>query len=220
MPTFLRKARFVAAMVLLASTVVIPSGGQAQEARKVQPYLNEALRLYNELDYEQALEQLAQGRSVSEGAADDVSLSLYEGLILAELGRTEASTAAFTAALTLHPEAALPVLVSPKVQQRLEEVRQQVKQQHAQTASPPEKAPPSRVAVEPPLPTVANIGSPAREARATSSRRVWVPTAIGGGLLAGGGIAYLLARGELSKLKGSGSDFGTPEDVKSTSSRG
>ncbi|RKG67093.1 hypothetical protein D7V88_41265, partial [Corallococcus terminator] len=188
----------------------------------MQPYLDEALKLYNELDYEQALQQLAQGRSVS-AAADDVSLSLYEGLILAELGRADAANEAFSAALKLQPDAELPFLVSPKVQQRFEEARQQVKRQLSEMAAP-EMAPQPRVVVPPLHPPsslpFAHVVSPAEEEQPPSFRRVWLPATIGGGLLVGGGVAYMLARGEEAKLKGSGTDFATPEDVKRTTSRG
>lgn len=207
-----RKPAFIAAVLLFVCVVLPPRSGLAREARTVQSYLAEAMRLYDLLEFEQALEQLAQGRTASTGRDDDASLSLHEGLILAELGRSEASDAAFEAALERQPDAVFPTVVSPKVQQRFEKVRQQVKARLTLRPSQPATHPSSSLQQD-------SVAASAVEP-SQSSVRVWLPASIGGGLLVGSGVTYLLARGQEAKLKGTGSDFATPADVKRTTSRG
>jgi hypothetical protein len=51
-------------------------------------------------------------------------------------------------------------------------------------------------------------------------RHAWLPAAIGGALLAGGGGFYALAKGEQSKLRGDDASLVTPLDVERSASRG
>lgn len=103
---------------------------QAQTS-DVERYLTAAARLYESLEYERALEQLKRARSSSSGINDDISIALYEGIILAEMGKKEESTAAFKEGLFLNVDAKLPVKVSPKVERDFEVVRQDVKKEMA-----------------------------------------------------------------------------------------
>jgi tetratricopeptide (TPR) repeat protein len=226
---FFRRALVVAPLFMLAWVLLLPSVCQAEEVRGAQAYLDKALRLYDELDYEQALEQLALGRSVSMGVGDDIDLSLCEGLILAELGRSEASDAALTAALLLQPTAKLPRHTPPKVLRRFEELRKQAEQQlalkslpQAPPFSPPQLRP--RVIVDSVVHKewTNDYGTRPRKSSEESALRrfFWVPMTVGGALLAGGGVGYLFAREELSRLKGSGSEFDTYGDVQRASSQG
>jgi len=97
------------------------------EGSTVQRYLTAAARLYENLEYERALEQLARAKSHPRDLADDVAIALYEGIILADMGRKEDASAAFRTALLLKPDAALPVKVSPKVEQDFEKLRSDVR---------------------------------------------------------------------------------------------
>ena len=85
----------------------------AREATDFERYLAAAVRLYENLEYERALEQLERAKRFSRGADDDVLLALYEGVVRADLGEAEAARAAFKTGLLLDPEAKLPVKVSP-----------------------------------------------------------------------------------------------------------
>jgi hypothetical protein len=118
-------------MALLAIILFVPLAARAQGSAEVQTYLDSVSRLYEALEYERALEQIANAKRLTRGAEDDVALALYQGIILADLGKKEESRAAFKAALFLKPEAELPVQVAPKVKQMFEGLRQQVKQEPA-----------------------------------------------------------------------------------------
>jgi hypothetical protein len=98
--------------------------------------LSTAARLYEELEYERALEQLGRAKSVARTVDEDVAVLLYEGIILSDMGRREEARAAFKAALYLRATARLPVVVSPKVEADLEVVRQEVERSRQQQARP------------------------------------------------------------------------------------
>src|SRR6185312_8408736 len=122
-----RMSGLVRKMVLVALLLLIPSSVHAQGDPKLKGYLLSVNRLYEALEYEKALEQIARAKRFAGTVEDDVILSLYEGIILADMNRLEDSTAAFKAALFLNPEAILPLEVSPKVGKRFEAVRQEVR---------------------------------------------------------------------------------------------
>lgn len=108
-----------------------PSVASAQ-ADAVERYLTAASRLYENLEYERALEQLKRAKSISGRTVDDdVAIALYEGIILADLGKKEDSISAFKEGLYLKPDAKLPVRVSPKVVSNFEGVRREVKKELA-----------------------------------------------------------------------------------------
>jgi tetratricopeptide (TPR) repeat protein len=118
----------VLAALLVLGTV--PAAAQAT-GDEVQRYLNAAARLYENLDYERALEQLARAKRYGRGVDDDVLIALYEGVILADLGRKEDALSAFRTGLLLRPDAKLPVKVSPKVAKDFELVRGEVQRELA-----------------------------------------------------------------------------------------
>jgi hypothetical protein len=115
----------------LAFVLLVPLIARAQGSIEVQRYLDSVNLLYENLEYERALEQIASAKRLTRGMEDDAVLALYEGVILADLGKNEEAIAAFKAALFLKPEAKLPVRVSPKVVRLFEGLRQQVKQEQA-----------------------------------------------------------------------------------------
>ncbi|MFL5322119.1 MAG: hypothetical protein ACJ790_20825 [Myxococcaceae bacterium] len=115
---------------LLVCTLVLGAlPAHAQE--DVQRYLTAAARLYENLEYERALDQLKRARGLSRGVDDDVTIALYEGIILADMGKKDDSRAAFKEGLFLKPDAQLPVKVSPKVTADFEAVRTEVKKEMA-----------------------------------------------------------------------------------------
>ena len=94
--------------------LVASAPGFAQSA-SAQRYLDAAALLYQNLENERALDQLKTARAASGGVDDDVSIALYEGLILSDMGKKEEAVAAFREGLYLKPEAVLPVKVAPKI---------------------------------------------------------------------------------------------------------
>ncbi len=78
-------------------------------ATDFERYLSSTLSLYEDLEYERALKQLERARKAAVGVEQDMLLSMYEGAILADMGRWEEARAAFRTALSLDPEAKLPL---------------------------------------------------------------------------------------------------------------
>ena len=93
----------------------------------VEKYLRSAATLHESLEFKKALAQVNRAKKVAKGPDDEAKIALYEGVILADMGRTEKSNEAFKEALSLQPEAKLPLEVSPKVAAAFEKVRAQVK---------------------------------------------------------------------------------------------
>ncbi len=121
-----------------------------------QSYLRAAVQLYEDLEYERALSQLQRARRIARGVAQDVSLGVHEGILLAELGRRDEARAAFETALLLDPDAKLPLPVSPKLEREFESIRERVlttlasRQQWQKER--PEEAAPEEVSDRPELP--------------------------------------------------------------------
>lgn len=205
----------------LLAVGVLPGPADAQGARsKFDRHLTAAARLYEALEYERALTQIELARKQPHSSDQEVELSLYEGIILAESGKQESSTAAFKSALLVQPDAKLPVKVSPKVNTFFESVREKVKRELAALAP---KEPPK---AEPPPPQAAPVAAPS-PAVATQSpvlkglRSAAPVTAIAGGtLFVAGGITYALSRSELSRLRDNDAALDSQEAVDKTVSKG
>lgn len=117
--------------ILPLAALLLPAVAYTQHDA-VQRYLFAASRLYENLEYERALEQLKRARTITgRTVEDDVAIALYEGILLADMGKTEESVAAFKEGLYLKPDAKLPVKVSPKVVRAFEAVRADVKKELA-----------------------------------------------------------------------------------------
>jgi tetratricopeptide (TPR) repeat protein len=120
----------------LAGVHFAPSTSFAQtQEDEVALYVTAAARLYENLEYERALEQLERAKKRSRGIRTDVEIALYQGLIRADMGQREESVAAFKAALLLRPDVRLPVRTSPKTEAGFEAVRAQVKKELAAVAA-------------------------------------------------------------------------------------
>ncbi|MCY1002888.1 hypothetical protein OWM54_37650 [Myxococcus sp. MISCRS1] len=203
----------VVVMCLTLGGALAPVPGRAQEQSAVRPYVLAATRLYNDLEYEQALEQISRAKRLSKSQSDDALLSLYEGVILADLGQPDSSDAAFKAALFLQPDAKLPLSVSPKVSERFESLRGRVKRE-LEAAAPPREPEGTRLAT-------AEVSDAVGSGQgAAIPRRVWLSGAVGGGLLVGSGVTWMLARGQHSKLTQASGAPATMSEMKDTASRG
>ncbi len=100
--------------------------------------LKAAAQLYEELEYEQALKALGKAKELATTDDERAEVSVYEGIVLADLGQRKQALKAFQEALSLRPDARLPVRVSPKVARDFEDVRGTV-----QSAPPEAVAKPS-----------------------------------------------------------------------------
>ncbi|MDP2275917.1 MAG: hypothetical protein Q8K32_34560 [Archangium sp.] len=192
--------RLVGLLVILLTT---PAFAQNAEVKK---YLNTAITLYENLEYEKALKQLKNAKSRASGPDDEAKIALLEGVVLADMGREEKALTAFKTAFSVELEAKLPVEVSPKVQAVAEKARANVRKMLAPQIEAARAEEEKRLAAEklrsdeeaakvaeqrrleaeeraknqPPPALVANTTGPS--ARALS----WIPGAIG---LASAGVA-------------------------------
>ncbi|MBS1152564.1 MAG: repeat domain protein [Myxococcaceae bacterium] len=91
----------------------MPARAQSAEVKK---YLNAAVTLYENLEYEKALKQIQRAKTKSTGASDDARIALYEGIVFADMGKEDKALNAFKTGLSMEPEAKLPLEVSPKVE--------------------------------------------------------------------------------------------------------
>lgn len=97
------------------------------QSPEVKKYLNAAITLYENLEYEKALKQLKKARPKADGPDDETRISLLEGCVLADMGKEEQAVTAFKTGFGLNLEAKLPVEVSPKVQAIAEKARDNVR---------------------------------------------------------------------------------------------
>jgi tetratricopeptide (TPR) repeat protein len=219
---------------LMAATLLLPLLAHAEVSAEVQACLTSVSRLYDELEFEQALEQIVSARRQTRGTEDDIALALYEGVILADLGKLAESRETLKAALLLNPEAKLPVQVSPKVVRLFENLRQEVTQELATALAqreaeqprlgarpPPLEVEPAQLQVpEPPDPALVASPAAAASGHVGPSAHVLIPAIAGGVLLAAGGVSWGLALGEQSRLRGGDSSLASYEDVQQSMSRG
>jgi len=207
---------------LLLGLLVLPVRARAEVSPDVRRYLMSINRLVEDLEHERALEQIVRAKKVSKGPEDDVAVSLYEGVVLAELsqGRQAESDAAFQAALFLNPDAKLPLTVSPKLRERFESVRQKVLKELAARGEKPDalkvKAPePSRTGASHPMELAMDAEGPS-----SLRQRAWIPAVVGGVLAVGGGVMWFVASKEKSKLDPPlSAEIRTEKDARSVASR-
>ncbi|WP_342379927.1 hypothetical protein NVS55_10280 [Myxococcus stipitatus] len=100
---------------LVVCAVLFMSAGSAHADEGVREKLSQAVRLFEAIEYEEALSVLDQARKMPQTPQDAISLFLLRGIIRAELGYWRDARADFRAALWRSLEAELPLKVSPKV---------------------------------------------------------------------------------------------------------
>jgi tetratricopeptide (TPR) repeat protein len=117
----MRAAGWLLVLALLA-------GGSAQaQSAEVKKFLNAAVTLFENLEYEKALKQVQKARVKATGPDDEMRLSLFEGVVLAEMGKEEKALTAFKTGFGFDVNAKLPLEVSPKVAVLAEKARANVK---------------------------------------------------------------------------------------------
>ena len=107
----------------VALTLGLPAFAQSAEVKK---YLNAAVTLYENLEYEKALKQIQRAKTKSGGATDDARIALYEGIVFADMGKEDKALNAFKTGLSMEPEAKLPLEVSPRVEAVFAKARENV----------------------------------------------------------------------------------------------
>ncbi|WP_224247744.1 tetratricopeptide repeat protein [Hyalangium gracile] len=209
-----------------------PAIALAQTSPEVKAYFLSIAALYDALEYESALAQIAKARAITKAPADNATLSLYEGVILADMNRREASDAAFRKALLAQPDAKLPMTVSPKVAQRFEQLRETVKQEQL-AARPKTPAPPTppkdapqvnqggtRTTPDSSLTSRSGDAPVGVSGRSFTRPQVLVPAIAGGVLMVLGGTSYAMSRKELSNLNNDDPKLATREDAERAADRG
>lgn len=135
------------------------------------PYVPVVEKLYRELDYEQALEEISKGTAWGDNTTDDrVWLALMEGVLAIETGDVERGRAAFERGLTLQPDAALPVSAAPRIRELFEATRADVLSRLPPSPAPDPPAVPSEVA-EREAPPSNGVAASADESRARDASR-------------------------------------------------
>lgn len=154
--------------VCVVSTSAVAAGGG-------NPYLEPASRLYQSLEFNEALRTLEKAlKWPSNTPEEDIRAAVLEGLITAQLGKSERAESAFKRALAMDPSATLPFKVSPKISRLFEKARAQMGIQEgpakavaATTSS--QTAPATQTQATPPEPASSSPTTPAASATAPAT---------------------------------------------------
>ncbi|ATB34945.1 TPR domain protein [Cystobacter fuscus] len=117
---------FLVGFPCLALVVLPPAVGHAEEDDRIWDAVLKISQLYEKLEYEQAFATIQGARRLPRSVEGEVTLSLYEGVILCEMGLLAPSRAAFREALLMRPDVDLPEDVAPKVALFFEAIRLEV----------------------------------------------------------------------------------------------
>jgi tetratricopeptide (TPR) repeat protein len=149
--------------------------------RQGNPYVKEAVRLFNDLDYDEALRTVEKALQWPSNTQEEhVFLSLLEGVLAFETFQSGRGLTAFRRALALNPKAQPDFPLSPKVAEELEQIRREALSAQASQRAQGGSTQPS------PAQETAAHGPSARAALTPAQLRL--PVAIGGGLVAVGGV--------------------------------
>lgn len=108
--------------LLVAFALLLSSAALGSE-EDFQRFLNASVRLYENLEYERALEQVRNAKKQAVTPDQQAQAALYEGIMLSDLNKPDEARAAFKEALLLKPDAVIPIKVSPKVSKDFEDTR-------------------------------------------------------------------------------------------------
>ena len=134
--------------VALGLLVSAPAWAQSHNT-----YLDAGVRLYNDLEYEVALDQLK--KAVGDSPAQDIQIALYRGMVRFELSLLAEAEMDFKVALALDQEAKLPGHVSPKMSALFEKSRAEIARSRPARPTPVLAAPaPTPIPVVIPKPTL------------------------------------------------------------------
>jgi tetratricopeptide (TPR) repeat protein len=136
--------RFFGLAIAVFATVAL---AQTQSS-EVTRYLQAATTLYENLEYAKALAQVQKAKTKARTPDDEARCSVLEGVVLADMGKDEKATAAFTEAFSFDPDLKIPVAVAPKITALAEKTREQVKKMLAPTLAAQKAAEEKRMADE------------------------------------------------------------------------
>jgi hypothetical protein len=199
------------------------------------PSLREALRLYEEFEYEQSLRLIERAVEWPSNTREEmVSIALLEGVLAYELGQAGRGKSAFLRAIAVAPDAKLPWRVSPKVAAALEQARKELGGSSAPPHDPTSGDAPRKVD-EPAraMPGPAETGRARAPSSPSSSTptatevaggdlsRFRLPVAIGGGVVAAGGLlAWGRAKSLEHKVRGADPEITTRKALDDTLNQG
>lgn len=214
-----RYSRLFRGIILcIALSWALPFRAFCAQPGNAQINLLSALRLYKELDYEGALAQIYLAKQMPRTKEQDLTLLLYEGIILADLNQLEDSAIPFRAALSLNPDVQLPISVSPKVAARFEALREQV---NRETKPPAALTPTYSLPMDKPsLPIEVPVDSTNDSQQEYMRSYSLIPAIAGGGLMVAGGISWAASRSELRRLRTASPSLTNEEDVQRSVTRG
>lgn len=114
-------------MRVLSLVLIVLGTPALAQSTEVKKYLNTAITLFENLEYEKALKQLKSAKAKAAGPDDEAKIALLEACVLADMGREEKALAAFKTAFSVDLDAKLPVEVGPKGQAVAEKARASVR---------------------------------------------------------------------------------------------
>ncbi|RKH69509.1 hypothetical protein D7X55_08420 [Corallococcus sp. AB049A] len=161
------------------------------EPPALNPHLQAAFSLYDALEYDEALRSLGRARQWQSNTREDrIAIELLEGILAFEFSQAKRGRSAFARALALDPKATLPLPVSPKVTAALEQVRASLPASAPPPVPVPSEPAPAPIAVvsEAPRAPVTQPPLTGVERGAGMRSRLRLPVAIGGGVVAVGGV--------------------------------
>lgn len=185
-------------------------------------YYQKALSLYASLEYEAALNMLENAaRWSSSDRAEQVSIVLLEGVLAFEMQKADRGRSAFRKALVIDPTAKLAFSVSPKIIAMLEEVRAEVLASVVPAAPQKSKLRDRQLTQAHPRQEVADKPIQVTSARISGPSRLKLPVAIGGGVIAiGGVIAWGKANAIERRIRNADSSIMTHQRLEDTVHQG
>jgi len=122
----------------------VPAAAQAPsataQAAAPSAHLAAAQRLYQKLDLDAALAELAQAEAAAKDNEDEtVSVLIYRGLIFSDTGKTADANDQFKRALAMRPWAEVPAETSPRIAKMFSDARRSLWGM-ASVKPPPKKA--------------------------------------------------------------------------------
>lgn len=99
----------------------------AQQSGEVTKYLQAAIALYENLEYAKSLAQVQKAKTKAKTPDDEARCAVLEGIVLADMGKDDRASKAFSEAFSVDPDLKLPITVAPKISALAEKSREQVK---------------------------------------------------------------------------------------------
>ena len=199
--------------LVLVLVLALPGPGLAARGN-IRNHLLVIRQLLVSTDYERALAQVQVARQEPHGTDEDVTLSLYEGILLYELRRKDEARAAFRSAFLLRPRAELPVEVAPKVEADIDTYRREAEAELKKMPSPPTQ--PKDVQ---PLPD-ARLVDTEEPAPVSLRQRALIPALAGGALLVAGGVSMGVSSSQLNRFNTNDPSITSLADVERIERRG